>query len=133
MAVYLLKRVLLSFRRCSASCCSLRHHPVRARRPGGTHDRAVDGALVLDRQPHGRRRWRHPRRWRRQAQLGQGAADSITSKYRGAQGLDPAFIKSLEKQFGFDKPAPERFYLMMKNFLTFDFGKSYFRDVSVWS
>jgi ABC-type dipeptide/oligopeptide/nickel transport system permease component len=65
------------------------------------------------------------------AQLGQGAADSITSKYRGAQGLDPAFIKSLEKQFGFDKPAPERFYLMMKNFLTFDFGKSYFRDVPV--
>jgi microcin C transport system permease protein len=64
-------------------------------------------------------------------QLGVGGGDSITSKYRGAQGLDPAFIKSLEKQFGFDKPAPERFYLMMKNFLTFDFGKSYFRDVSV--
>ena len=60
-----------------------------------------------------------------------GGADSITSKYRGAQGLDPAFIKSLEKQFGFDKPAHERFFLMMKNFLTFDFGKSYFRDVSV--
>jgi microcin C transport system permease protein len=66
------------------------------------------------------------------AQLGQGgAADAITSKYRGAQGLDPAFIKSLEKQFGFDKPAPERFVLMMKDFLTFNFGKSYFRDVSV--
>jgi microcin C transport system permease protein len=66
-----------------------------------------------------------------QSQLGQGAGDSVTSKYRGAQGLDPEFIKSLEKQFGFDKPAPERFLLMMKNYLTFDFGKSYFRDVSV--
>ena len=66
-----------------------------------------------------------------QSQLGQGSAESVTSKCRGAQGLDPEFIKSLEKQFGFDKPAPERFYLMMKNFLTFDFGKSYFRDVSV--
>src|SRR5262245_12552628 len=66
-----------------------------------------------------------------QAQLGQGAADIVTSKYRGAQGLDPEFIKSLEKQFGFDKPAYERFYIMMKNYLTFDFGKSYFRDVSV--
>jgi microcin C transport system permease protein len=54
-----------------------------------------------------------------------------SSKYRGAQGLDPAFIKSLEKQFGFDKPAHERFFMMMKNYLTFDFGKSYFRDVSV--
>lgn len=65
-----------------------------------------------------------------QAQLGQGS-DAGTSKYRGAQGLDPEFIKSLEKQFGFDKPAHERFLLMMKNYLTFDFGKSYFRDVDV--
>ena len=31
--------------------------------------------------------------------------NSANSKYRGAQGLDPEFIKSLEKQFGFDKPA----------------------------
>ncbi|MBN8913579.1 MAG: microcin ABC transporter permease, partial [Rhizobiales bacterium] len=66
-----------------------------------------------------------------QSQIGQGASDSVTSKYRGAQGLDPEFIKSLEKQFGFDKPAHERFLLMMKNYLMFDFGKSYFRDVSV--
>ncbi len=63
--------------------------------------------------------------------LGGGAADAVSSKYRGAQGLDPKFIKELEKQYGFDKPAHERFFLMMKNFLTFDFGKSYFRDVSV--
>jgi len=66
-----------------------------------------------------------------QTALGQGGADAITSKYRGAQGLDPEFIKSLEKQFGFDKPAYERFVLMMKNYLTFNFGKSYFRDISV--
>src|SRR6187401_183671 len=62
---------------------------------------------------------------------GASGIDAANSKYRGAQGLDPAFIASLEKQFGFDKPAYERFYIMMKNFLTFDFGKSYFRDVSV--
>jgi len=60
-----------------------------------------------------------------------GAAGEMNSKYRGAQGLDPEFIKSLEKQFGFDKPAHERFLLMLWNFTTFDFGKSYFRDVSV--
>jgi microcin C transport system permease protein len=54
-----------------------------------------------------------------------------SSKYRGAQGLDPEFIKTLEKQFGFDKPAHERFFIMMKNFITFDFGKSYFRDTTV--
>ena len=63
---------------------------------------------------------------------GRGAsADAVNSKYRGAQGLDPDFIKNLEKQFGFDKPAPERFALMVWNFARFDFGKSYFRDVSV--
>lgn len=59
----------------------------------------------------------------------QGSGD--TSRYRGAQGLDPEFIKQLERQFGFDKPAHERFLMMMKNYLVFDFGKSYFRDVSV--
>jgi microcin C transport system permease protein len=62
---------------------------------------------------------------------GASQIDATTSKYRGAQGLDPEFIKSLEKQFGFDKPAYERFFIMLKNFLTFDFGKSYFRDVKV--
>jgi microcin C transport system permease protein len=65
--------------------------------------------------------------------LAQGASqvDASTSKYRGAQGLDPEFIKKLEVQFGFDKPAPERFALMLWNYARFDFGKSYFRDVSV--
>src|SRR6516162_1588843 len=65
-------------------------------------------------------------------QPGGGAAiDAVSSKYRGAQGLDPEFIKSLEKQFGFDKPAYERFGLLLWNFLRFDFGKSYFRDTRV--
>lgn len=50
------------------------------------------------------------------------------SRYRGAQGLDPAFIKQLEKEFGFDKPLHERFVLMMTNYAQFDFGTSYFRD-----
>src|ERR1700723_2394423 len=62
---------------------------------------------------------------------GSAAAGAVSLKYRGAQGLDPEFIKSLEKQFGFDKPAPERFALMIWNYARFDFGKSYFRDISV--
>jgi len=57
-----------------------------------------------------------------------GGADS---RYRGAQGLDPEFIAKLEKQFGFDKPPLERFGLMIWNYARFDFGQSYFRDVSV--
>ena len=60
-----------------------------------------------------------------------GSGGGDTSKYRGAQGLDPAFIKKLEAQFGFDKPAYERFGKMLWDYLRFDFGRSYFRDVSV--
>ena len=54
-----------------------------------------------------------------------------TSRYRGAQGLDPEFIKELEKRFGFDKPMHERFLKMMGDYLTFNFGQSFFRDRSV--
>ncbi len=59
------------------------------------------------------------------------ATDGSQSQYRGARGLDPEFIKKLEIQFGFDKPPHERFFLMLGNYLTFDFGESYFRSVSV--
>jgi microcin C transport system permease protein len=59
-----------------------------------------------------------------------GAGDA-TSSYRGAQGLDPAFIKELEKQFGFDKPAHERFFKMVWDYARFDFGRSFFRDARV--
>src|SRR5881397_2150318 len=67
---------------------------------------------------------------RGQFQTGAGG-EAVSSKYRGAQGLDPEFIKSLEKQFGFDKPAYQRFFLMLWNYSRFDFGKSYFRDTTV--
>jgi microcin C transport system permease protein len=60
-----------------------------------------------------------------------GGQTANTSKYRGAQGLDPAIIERLEKQFGFDKPPLERFGMMLWNYARFDFGNSYFRDVSV--
>ncbi|MBN9458565.1 MAG: microcin C ABC transporter permease YejB [Bosea sp.] len=60
-----------------------------------------------------------------------GAQGGEASAYRGAQGLDPAFIKELEKQFGFDKPAPERFWKMLTDYARFDFGRSYFRGAPV--
>ena len=64
-----------------------------------------------------------------------GGADnpnpSENSQYEGARGLPEDFIKELEKQFGFDKPAPERFLLMLVNYLKFDFGESYFRSIKV--
>jgi len=55
----------------------------------------------------------------------------VSSKYRGAQGLDPEFIAQLEKQFGFDKPPLERFFKMLWDYARFDFGESFFRDISV--
>lgn len=62
-----------------------------------------------------------------------GESHMYESKYRGAQGLDPEFIAKLEKMFGFDKPPLERFLMMMKNYITFNFGDSYFKDRSVLS
>lgn len=62
-----------------------------------------------------------------------GGSTGQSSAYRGAQGLDPEFIKELERLYGFDKPAPERFWIMLKNYVRFDLGDSYYRDVSVLS
>jgi microcin C transport system permease protein len=50
------------------------------------------------------------------------------SKYRGARGIDPALIKEIEKRFGFDKPPLERFMLMLRSYVLFDFGTSFFSD-----
>ena len=53
---------------------------------------------------------------------------SVTDKYRGARGIDPELIRQLERQYGFDRPAPERFVRMIRSYLTFDFGSSFYRD-----
>jgi microcin C transport system permease protein len=57
------------------------------------------------------------------------AADTgASSQDLGSYGLDPALIADLEKQFGFDKPAHERFFNMVVNYAQFDFGTSFFQD-----
>ena len=56
---------------------------------------------------------------------------SSNNKYVGAQGLDPKIIEEIEKMYGFDKPAHIRFFIMIKNYLTFDFGNSFFQDRKV--
>ena len=58
-------------------------------------------------------------------------SDQPQGGYRGSRGLPPEFIAEIEKQFGFDKPPLERFFSMLWNYLRFDFGESYFRDISV--
>ena len=59
------------------------------------------------------------------------SASGPTGSYRGARGLDPDLIKEIEIQFGFDKPIHVRFWIMLKNFLVFDFGESFFQSKSV--
>ena len=61
------------------------------------------------------------------------SARSGADATRGARGIDPELIKQLEKQFGFDRPAHERFIKMMKSYVVFDFGTSFYRDRSVLS
>ena len=55
----------------------------------------------------------------------------ISSKYRGAQGLDPELIAELERMYGFDKPVHERFLQMIGQYVRFDFGESFYRDQRV--
>ncbi|WP_051308994.1 microcin C ABC transporter permease YejB [Desulfogranum japonicum] len=60
-----------------------------------------------------------------------GEASSGGSLYQGKNGLNPERIKALEKLYGFDKPPAERFLSMMKRYLVFDFGESYYHHTSV--
>ena len=67
--------------------------------------------------------------------IGGGSQEVRTSdgleSYKGSVGLPKDFIAELEAQFGFDKPLWERFFSMMYDYITFDFGDSYFRSISV--
>ncbi|UWQ91994.1 microcin C ABC transporter permease YejB [Aliisedimentitalea scapharcae] len=56
---------------------------------------------------------------------------AASERYIGARGLPPEFIKELEELYGLDKPAHERFFAMMGNYMRLDFGESYFRKIEV--
>lgn len=58
---------------------------------------------------------------------------SGTQQYQGSQGVPDDLVAELQKQFGFDKPWHERLLKMIKNYLLFDFGRSYYQDKSVIS
>lgn len=90
--------------------------------PGGPVDQAIARLQGLDSSAAGRMG---------SARGAEAGGSHGNSKYRGAQGLDPELIASIEKQYGFDKPAPERFWLMLKSYAQLDFGQSFFRDRSV--
>jgi microcin C transport system permease protein len=60
------------------------------------------------------------------------AQDVEGLRYRGAEGMPAAYLEQLKEQYGFDKPVIERFFLMIGNYLRFDFGDSYSRDMGVF-
>ncbi len=63
----------------------------------------------------------------------QEAGGGPQSLYRGAQDIGPQRMKEIRALYGFDKPAPERFWIMLKGFATFNLGKSFFHHESVWA
>jgi microcin C transport system permease protein len=52
---------------------------------------------------------------------------------RASRGIDPDLVQQLEKQFGFDKPAWQRFVHMIRSYAVFDLGTSFYRDRPVLS
>ena len=64
------------------------------------------------------------------ATLGSGNVMS-DSDYRGSRGLSEEMVEAIKAQYGFDKPAPERFWIMLKNYATLDFGTSFFKGKPV--
>ena len=65
------------------------------------------------------------------ANSGGGESSSGSTPYRGGQGLPPEVIKRIESMYGFDKPLSERFVDMLGQYITFDFGSSFFRNATV--
>ena len=65
------------------------------------------------------------------ARRGAGATQVGGGNYRGSQGVEPARLEQIKALYGFDKPAPERFWLMITQFARFDLGKSFFQNKPV--
>ncbi|CCN36759.1 putative ABC-type dipeptide/oligopeptide/nickel transport systems, permease component [Vibrio nigripulchritudo SO65] len=59
------------------------------------------------------------------------SADEQGNNYRGSRGLDPEVVEEIKKQFGFDKPLHERYFDMLINYATFNFGDSLFKGGNV--
>ena len=62
-----------------------------------------------------------------------GVADTLSTQFPGAEGVDPELIAALEKQFGFDRPLHERYLQLIWDYLRFDLGESYYQNRPVVS
>lgn len=66
-----------------------------------------------------------------EAKAGAGVGAEGGMSYRGAQGVDPKRLEQAKVLYGFDKPAPERFWQMLSQFARFDLGPSFFQNRKV--
>lgn len=57
-----------------------------------------------------------------------GAGGDAGSTSASTIGLDPEYVAELQRQFGFDKPAHERFLHMLRSYARLDLGTSYYQD-----
>ena len=64
---------------------------------------------------------------------GEASGGGGGSDYRGRRGIDPQQLAQIKALYGFDKTPMERYWLMLKRFVRFDLGQSYFHHQSVWS
>jgi microcin C transport system permease protein len=121
MLAYALRRILLMIPTLFAII--LVNFVIVQAAPGGPVDQMIAeikgvGGGALDRATGGGGELAH-------AVTTQGNSAGAT---RGSRGLDPAFIAQIEKLYGFDKPPAERFWLMIRHYLTFDLGTSFYSD-----
>lgn len=92
--------------------------------PGGPVEQAIQKAENANKQMAGSMTGAS------QSEVGQ---QSSKSDYRGSRGLSPDMVEQIKKQYGFDKSAPERFWIMLKGYAQFDFGESFFKGKKVTS
>lgn len=119
MGAYLIRRLLLIIPTLLA-IITLNFFIIQAA-PGGPVDQAIANMLGMGGS---------------NIQRVTGSADdsgsaSDKSSSRAGRGLAPEVIAEIEQQFGFDKPLHERYFNMLGNYLTFNFGDSLFKANSV--
>ncbi|MGE8564534.1 MAG: microcin C ABC transporter permease YejB [Acinetobacter bohemicus] len=112
MGIYILKRLLLIIP--TLFFILLINFVVIQIAPGGPVEQAIQQAEVFQ---------------------GMGATGGETAhsktNYQGAKGLSEEMVEKIKAQYGFDRPAHERFWSMLKSYASFDFGTSFFKDKPV--
>ena len=122
MAVYILKRIGLIFPTLFG--IMVINFLIVQTAPGGPVERVIaqltgEDTAVSSRMPGSG------------SDMGPAADLPSGGSYEGTRGLDPEFIAELEREFGFDKPLHERFFMMMWSYIRLDFGQSYYQDREV--